>query len=911
MSDKTVHLISHSHWDREWYLPFEQHRIRLVQLFDDLIALFAADPDFKRFHLDGQTILLEDYLQIRPEQREQVTRLIRENKLIVGPWYILQDEFLVSGEANVRNLLIGHADVAAFGGEVCKVGYFPDSFGNMGQAPQLLRQAGIEFAVFGRGVKPTGTNNMVSDTTAFESPYSEMKWQAADGSEVIGILFANWYHNGMEVPVETEEARLYWNERLAAVEKYASTPHLLFMNGCDHQPVQSNLSEGIRLARQLNPQYAFVHTDFGAYLKAVKASLPTDLSVVKGELRSQRTDGWGTLVNTASARVYMKQANQRSQTLLEHVTEPLAVFAARLGKSYPGHLLRYAWKTLLQNHPHDSICGCSIDEVHQEMMMRYQKTDQVAEEIRKSSAKEIAQHIDTAVFSSFASDPFPFVIFNTSGSVKTGMASVELEIAKEPLLADGRNEIYERLENHVVTKGQLRNAGGACIDFQWEDVGVCFGYELPEDKFRNPYLSRKIRLTFMAKDIPGSGYHTYAWYPGADEADAFEPAALEAAETNILENDYLHVKIEQNGTLTLTDKRNGRKYSGLCAYENVGDIGSEYTFRQAGGDVPITTLSSSADVRLMKRTHEETVYEIIHELMLPAAAENTLLQEQNRLVPIPERRSARGKKLLPVSIRTEITLEQDAAGLQIRTYFHNICKDHRLRIHFPTDTQTSVHHADSIFEIAVRDNRPAPEWSNPSNCQHLQAFVNVSDEEGGLTVAGKGLNEYEVLLDGRNTIALTLLRAVGELGDWGVFPTPEAQCLGEHTFECLIIPHTDEEGLLSSYQQARQFQIPWTVAQSSIHTGELAVTHSFLEWESEGLAMSAHKLSEDGEMEIIRWFNQTAKPRVLTLHQDRDALFNQSTILEGKGGVIADFEGERRIEVGPYEIITVSRSQIT
>ncbi|MBW4079885.1 alpha-mannosidase [Paenibacillus sp. S150] len=911
MSDKTVHLISHSHWDREWYLPFEQHRLRLVQLFDDLIALFAVDPDFKSFHLDGQTILLEDYLQIRPEQREQVTRLIRENKLIIGPWYILQDEFLVSAEANVRNLLIGHADVAAFGGEVCKVGYFPDSFGNMGQAPQLLRQAGIEFAVFGRGVKPTGINNMVSDMTAFESPYSEMKWQAADGSEVTGILFANWYHNGMEVPAESGEARRYWDKRLAAAEKYASTPHLLFMNGCDHQPVQSNLSEALRLARRLYPQYAFEHTDFGAYLKAVKEALPADLSVVKGELRSQRTDGWGTLVNTASARVYMKQANQRSQTLLENVAEPLAVFAARLGRSYPGHLLGYAWKSLLQNHPHDSICGCSIDEVHQEMMMRYQKTDQVAEEIRKSSAREIVQHIHTSVFSAFASDPFPFAIFNTSASARTGMASAELEIAREPLLSAGRKELFERLESLTVDNGRLRDAAGACIDFQWEDLGVSFGYELPEDRFRAPYMSRRIRLSFLARNIPGSGYSTYAWYPGAGEGDSFEPAALEAAEEHVLENGCLHVKIEQNGTLTLTDKRNGRKYSGLCAYEDTGDIGSEYTFRQAGGDVPITTLSSSADIRLLKRTHEETVYEIVHELMLPEAADNALLEEQNRLVPIPERRSARSMDLLPVTIRTEIILEQEAAGLQVRTYFNNSCRDHRLRILFPTDTETPVHHADSIYEVTVRDNRPAPEWSNPNNCQHLQAFVNVSDEEGGLTVAGKGLNEYEVLQDGRNTIALTLLRAVGELGDWGVFPTPEAQCLGEHVFECMVIPHTDEESLLSSYQQARDFRIPWTLEQTDIHTGELPVTHSFLEWESKGLAMTAHKLSEDGETEILRWFNQTAKPRVLTLRQDNGALFSRSTILEEKGGAIPDSEGERRIEAGPYEIITISRKQIT
>ncbi|MGV2685957.1 alpha-mannosidase, partial [Clostridium perfringens] len=176
-------------------------------------------------------------------------------------------------------------------------GYFPDTFGLTGQIPQLMLQSGIDNAFFGRGVKPTGFNNTVSDS-GYESSFSELMWEGPDGSKVLGILFANWYSNGNEVPVDEAEAKAFWDRKLADAEKYASTPELLYMNGCDHQPIQTDLPEGIRTAKKLYPDTEFIHSNFDDYLTAVREKLPQDLSSVKGELRSQRTDGWGTLVNT-------------------------------------------------------------------------------------------------------------------------------------------------------------------------------------------------------------------------------------------------------------------------------------------------------------------------------------------------------------------------------------------------------------------------------------------------------------------------------------------------------------------------------------------------------------------------------------------------------------------------------------
>lgn len=317
---KQVYIISHSHWDREWYMPYEQHHMRLVELMDDLLELIENDPDFHSFHLDGQTIILDDYLEVRPEKREAVKAAIKQGKLQIGPFYILQDDFLISAESNTRNMLIGMAESKKWGTPVM-LGYFPDTFGNMGQTPQMMLQANLESAAFGRGVKPIGFDNEVLPDDQFTSQYSEMHWEGPDGSQIFGLLFANWYSNGNEIPVDKAEAKAFWTQKLQDVEKFGATNHYLMMNGVDHQPVQKDISAAIRTANELFPEYEFKHASFTEYLEAVQADLPDDLGTVTGELTSQETDGWYTLANTASSRVYLKQWNTKVSRQLENVAD--------------------------------------------------------------------------------------------------------------------------------------------------------------------------------------------------------------------------------------------------------------------------------------------------------------------------------------------------------------------------------------------------------------------------------------------------------------------------------------------------------------------------------------------------------------------------------------------------------------
>ncbi|SFB29088.1 alpha-mannosidase [Cohnella sp. OV330] len=918
MKKPVAHIVSHTHWDREWYMPYERHHVRLIELMDVLLDTLERDPEYRSFHLDGQTIILDDYLEVRPENRERLTRFIREGRIAIGPWYVLQDEFLTSGEANVRNLLVGHREASRYG-PVAKIGYFPDSFGNMGQAPQLMRQAGIANAIFGRGVKPTGFNNSVSESAAYESPFSEMIWRSPDGSEVLGILFANWYNNGMEIPVDPEAARAYWDSKLADAERFASTPQLLFMNGCDHQPVQSDLPAALRTARNLYPGYEFVHSDLATYVAAVERASDRELTVVEGELRSQRTDGWFTLANTASSRVYIKQANAKGQILLEKLAEPSAAFAASLGMPHPTPLLVHAWKTLMQNHPHDSICGCSVDEVHTEMMTRFAKSRHMAEPIVERSVAYIASRIDTSRYG--GDKHVPFVLFNFAGAARSGTVSVELDVARRASTDIGPDKAYAAMELIRVDAGAVVDHEGRPVDAEIEDLGVRFGYELPDDKFRQPYMARRIRVTFGADSVPSNGYRTYAWRreEDADPAVAAPVAAavemteaVAAAPSDLsLKNEYIAVVVGPNGSLSLTDKETGETYRDLGVFENSGDIGNEYVYVQDGGRKTLTTEALKAETRLVSRTAWRTTVEIVHRWEIPAEADERLQRERATATYLPDRKAGRSMRTVPLVITTLVTVERGVKAVKLKVRYDNHAKDHRLRMRFPTDAATSgVHYADSVYEIAKRSNEPAAEWRNPDNAQHQQTFAALDYGNRGLAVANVGLNEYEVLRDGRGTIAVTLLRAVGELGDWGVFPTPEAQCLGAQEAELAIIPYGGADERFAAAQEAYAFQVPWLAVQTDPHAGSLPAAYSLLSWTGERLALSAVKRGIQGEDCFYRWFNMSGAPATLALQADADSEWFLSNVLEEELGKLApDEDGVLRVDVRPCEIVTLGRKR--
>ncbi|MGX7245013.1 alpha-mannosidase [Enterococcus quebecensis] len=890
---KKVYIISHSHWDREWYMPYEQHHMRLVELMDDVLELIESDPAFESFHLDGQTIILDDYLQVRPERKSAVQKAITDGKLRIGPFYILQDDFLISSESNVRNMLIGKKDSEKWGAPV-KLGYFPDTFGNMGQTPQMMKQAGLDAAAFGRGVKPVGFNNEVLDDENYTSQYSEMWWQGPDGSTVLGLLFANWYSNGNEIPAEKEEALAFWTEKLGDAEKFASTDHLLMMNGVDHQPVQKDITKAIALANELFPDYEFVHSNFDEYLKQVRQELPQTVGTVYGELTSQETDGWFTLANTASARVYLKQWNTKVERQLENVTEPLAAMAYDLTQNYPHDQLEYAWKLLLQNHPHDSICGCSVDEVHREMVPRFEKANEVGKYLAEEALSKLTQSVNTEEFSETS---YPFVVFNTSGYQKSEIVKIKVEIARKLFKEGVPNELWQELADSVTPIFEVVDSQGQRIPATISQPEVCFDYELPKDRFRVPYMAKYVEIQLPIDDLPAFSWKTFALQE-TKVKELESTSMLKNTEKHILENSYLHVTINEDGTLKVIDKNSGKTYDHLLTLEDTGDIGNEYIFKQPEGEMPILSSGHPAEISVVKDEPFMTQIKIIQRMRIPKSADELLEQEQKAVVDFRYRKAGRSAIMKELTVETLVTMEKNSTGLKFETTLDNQMKDHRLRMLFPTGLQADTHEADSIYEVVKRPNQVSQSWENPTNPQHQHAFVNIHDEKGGITVSNFGLNEYEILPES-NTIALTLLRSVGEMGDWGYFPTPEAQCLGEHTFNYGIDFHGAGVERYATYQRAYAAQIPFSIKQTTRHSGQLKAQDAYLTVEGNTFAITAVKNSENNQCLVVRGFNMSEEAEDVIIEKNgkkEDALLN---LLEERQNEVVD----SRVE--PYEIRTI------
>lgn len=826
--DKVLHFISHTHWDREWYMNFEQHRFRFVEFMDRLIEILESNSEFKFFHLDGQVILLKDYLEIKPYMYEKVKKYIEEGRIKIGPWYVLQDEFLTSGEANIRNLLYGIIEGKKYG-PLSMIGYFPDSFGNISQAPQILNGFGIDKAVFGRGINPIGENNTVLEKNETNEYNSELIWESPDGSRVMGVLFANWYHNAMEISSNIQGAIKQINIAKDKAAVVAATPHLLMMNGCDHQPVQENLPEMLKKLHNEIPHYKLIHSNFEMYFDEIK-KYKDSFKVVVGELTNQFTDGKLTLVNTASSRIYLKQLNHKAQNLLEKWVEPMGVMSYLAGDSYRTDFMWKAWQTLMENHPHDSICGCSIDEVHEEMVVRFKKSIAISEELIYRELNYIVSKIDTLMVGDCER---AIVVFN-------------------PLIWDITESVtayvdFEENGNLDVDYLRIEDINGNNVFADFKDMGRTFTYELPKDSFRKVNYVRRIEIKFSAEKVPGIGYSTYKLKVGKPNIEAGIVFGEDFAE-----NEFIKLKINPDGSLRVINKSDNHIYDGLNIFEDSGDIGDEYNFVSPKDDKIINTKNNKAQISVLDKGYSSVTFKIIHSMKLPEKASKL---ESNRSMIDRD-----------FVINSLITIYAKNNRIDVCTEFDNSTSDHRLRVLFPTYIESKCCYADGQFEVVKRDINPWKGWKNPSNCQRQQAFVEMCDGEQGLVIANKGLPEYEVLRDDKNTIALTLVRSVGELGDWGYFPTPGAQCLGYQRMEYSIIPYNGEKGREDAHRGAYQFNaIPLKVLSTSIHNGELKPNDALLKVKSSNIVLSAIKKSENSDGIIIRLYNSSNKDELVQI----------------------------------------------
>lgn len=918
MKKKTVHIISHSHWDREWYIPYEHHHMLLVQLIDNVLDLFETDPEFKYFHLDGQTILLDDYLEVRPENRGLIQKYIDNGQLRIGSFYILQDAFLISGESNVRNALIGTKEAARWGVEGEKIGYFPDTFGLLGQTPQLMREMGIDNALYGRGIKPTGFNNTVDNNDRFKSMYSEMFWQGPDESEILGVLFANWYSNGNEIPSEAESAKIFWEKKLADVEQFASSTQLLMMNGCDHQPVQKDLTKAIRLANELFPEYEFIHSNFEIYLAALKDNLPNDLTMIHGELRSQNTNGWYTLANTASSRIYLKQFSQTCSNALEQIIEPLATLAYQYGYPYPSYEIEYAWKILLQNYPHDSICGCGVDSIYRTMLERFHKVKEIIEKIYQDITKFLS--------SCFLQKPLKteyvkhFQVFNTTNTLKSGKVTSTLELDRKYFSEDYPNNCYQAMLDFEIPNFLVTDSNGQIIPAIIKDAGVRFGFDLPDNAFRQPYMARYITVTISVDNIkPFSGCDFYLIESDEKSEQVLNYNDKVVVTDRTIANEYLSVKLEDNNTLSIRDLTTGIIYRNQLQIEDVGDIGNEYIFREAGDKKRVYGNHYLVDTVVMD-TSDQKALQLKYEIEVPESADDNLKEEQNRVIDITNRTAGRSSQMVKIPLTMTLSLANHSRGLNIRIEGVNTAKDHRMRILFELLMQSEYHLADVAYEWVKRDNFVSEEWENPTNPQPMHYGVSIhnkdTEREYGLTIGTHGLYEYEVTpihvgKEDKTTLAITILRSCGEMGDWGYFPTEDSQCLGDFHADLYWQPWDSQKSQKDTLKKTMSHFVPLVVTDEkrcgkslveSNHKPELFKS-MFIDLFPEDLIVNAIKKHEYTDGIIVRITNYGDTEYNLQDYISTDYLVTELDVLERIKDTV-----ENNI-IQPYQIKTILLSR--
>jgi mannosylglycerate hydrolase len=840
-------VIPHSHWDREWFETFEAFRFYLVEFMDRLMERLETDPDLRSFLLDGQMILIEDYLEIHPENKERLYRLIRNGRIEIGPWYVQPDEFLVSGESLVRNLLIGDR-LAKQIAPIMKQGYIPDTFGHIHQLPQIFNGFGIHTFYFMRGL-----GEDINDLR------SEFWWEAPDGSKVLSHYLSESYSNAGVLNPDPDKMEIHhgknvnydslWELRSNLASRTDSNV-LLLLNGSDHMTFQEDFSQAVSGLNEamIDRMFNGKLEDFAKLVLESGAALKT----IRGELRFGRYHP--VLKDVLSTRMYIKQANEKAQQLLENRVERFASLALVLGgKDYSG-FLNYAWKELLKNHPHDSICGCSIDAVHREMMTRYNKVNELGEKILDDSLHYLASQISPAA----EEEGIPIVIFNPSPWERRGNVHADVLLKKKSPLGIRKFGYNQANKDIDLTQYTLFDADGNAVPF------ISLGDHVTvEDALQRRKVLIRETIQFQVSAIPAFGYQVYRLIPLVNQGKSASESDRRARELPVLENEYLKVTSEKDGTLTIEDKISGRIYNGFHQFEDEADAGDEYTFSPPERQ---STVSSTQFTWKAEAGSDPYTLILRGELELPES--------------LSADRKNRSEETVICPITSFVQLLPNAKRVEVRTEFDNSALDHRFRVLFPTGFQVEESIAETSFGTIKRPVVPesCEGWREKTSPTYAQRrFVCIENQNKGVAILNKGLPEYEATPDGK--IYLTLLRAVGWLsrqdlitrkGNAGPgLATPDAQSLGRQVYEYAIVPYQGNWEDAEIYCQAEEFWLPLEAKtvqsiQNRANVRQLSYP-SFLQLDSKSIVLSSVKKAEDDDSLIIRMFNPTERKVNATL----------------------------------------------
>lgn len=748
-------LISHTHWDREWYLPFENFRMRLVDLIDNLLDILKEDKEY-RFHLDAQTIVLDDYLAIRPSRKRELEDHIRHGRILVGPWYVQNDFHLADGEATVRNLMIGTEMAGEFGASM-PIGYAADQFGLISQLPQILYKAGLRDCVFGRG---------------FDRGTTEFFWETEDGSKVLCEHMRFWYNNAQRLSPDPEGAlNLVRNCGRNCTAANCATGNYLLMNGVDHLEAQEDLTEIMDKVRPMLDEDEEIFQDtlpeFMQRLRREVEENGIELKTFRGEFRDNGASN--VLTGTLSSRTYLKQANARSQVELERELEPLCTLLSAAGiKDYPHDYLHYLWKLLIENHPHDSICGCSVDAVHEHMMDRFDRIHENTTDLFSRAMDELSSHLEPLKIDG----EYRVILLNATSRASDAPVRAVVDVMKEEDC--GGIELYD--EN------------GNTVPFVYEKCEPDVGRRILSP-INLPGESRVARYTIVvdAGVIEGYSYRTLS--VKVSDKPAVE-AGISDCTADVMENENLRVKINSDGTADVTDKRSGREYKNLLAFEDTADRGTLYNYVHGDPAGDITTYGTKAE--------------------LTAVENNELIQKRTvKLTIKADREEASGE----IGITMTLTLAKGAEMLDVQLEIDNALENHRLRALVPTGIKADSNFASQPYDVLERSKVSI----YPYDSDHPSSdFAAVEGDGHGIALFHEGLYEYEQMTDENDTLALTVLRSVGRItGEWEerntmtqLWVTPGGQCIGKNTAHFAVMPYAGDHVKAELAAKAMQFLAP-------------------------------------------------------------------------------------------------------
>jgi alpha-mannosidase len=818
-----VLVVAHTHWDREWYRPAGHFQHRLVALVDELLD--DPPPPGTGFLLDGQAIVLGDYLAIRPERRAELSRLLTEGRLEAGPWFVLADELIPSGEALVRNLLAGRDALRSLRAESPPVLYCPDAFGHPAALPELAAGFGSTMFVAWRGYGST------------RWPRGDaVRWRAPSGAEsVLYHLAPDGYELGSSLPDEPSAAGARWRRLEAELAPRATLGVVLLPNGADHHARQRRQQEALRaLAAAASPS-EIVPASLRAFASAAaEAARTRTLPVVEGELRDSYGYTW-TLQGTLASRASQKRENARLERLLVRDAEPWLAIAPEGGDSRRRALLRASWRALLEGQPHDTLCGTSVDAVATALDTRHADVRDRADVLRDEALMSLLGHDAERARRAQAEWRPAVVLRNRAPRARGGVVELEL-LASIADVAVGPGS--------GTRQGPRRRAPA------WRVAGVPLQLlerreridltESPRD-YPDADLAVQARAVGWIGVMPGYAIETRAQGATGAASESAVPLPVHVERT-MMENGLLSVEVGNDGSVTVVDRSRGRTIEHALSLEDAADVGDLYT----------------PAIRASHRVPDPRRVRVIHRGPLRGE------------LALEWRLTDRARRSPPSRCVVALVLDAGAPFVRIRVEGFNAASDHRLRLRVATGLGEASTIADAAFHLVER--RPLQLPGEESAMEQvvptapLHRYVSRYAPDAGATIFSDGLAEYEALADG--SVAVTLLRAVGTLSrhdlperpghaGWPA-ETPLAQSIGPYRAELALAPHgPDTQTQRDDVERmADDVLLPLTGRTLRSNLGEPMLVGG-LSLEGEGLAFSAAMPAREPGWIVLRCVNRT------------------------------------------------------